>query len=644
MRFLILIMLLSLLPISLKAQSMPHSFTDGDIIYADQINENFEYLLKRTAIHQTNVDCDAGETINSALEKYNHIIISGTCNENIFVENHQNLLILEGSNENASLNKIIAATSDNATIKIDTPLILNIKNLNISGGNRGLEVEGIIIGMIENCIIENNQDSGIAIWTGSKIGIKDSIIQNNGRPNDWAAGIEISTSLSYVINSNIKNHSYGPGIWGGNNSTIFLYGNTIENGIQEGVKIQDGSVAKIGKEEDDDGNFRGNIIKGFENGIHISNGSFAEIKSNTIEDGSNNGIEVRKGSVAKIGDRPDSMGNSRGNIITGPFERGIHVSMNSYTDIVANQISGYSRQGIDINSNSSAVIGSDSDQDTYDSSMRSNYGNTLDGSVLPGESVEEWQRGIQVSESSTVQLKRNLIENNSGGGIRVSENSVLELGGGNIIQNNMHTESNGEIEGTGIELRSGSTLEMWSDAQEREPNTITGNGRYAFRAEGSHLDLRGGDDGNTQNNRLVISGHQTGIRASKGSKVTLERVDVKDNTNRGIRISENSVLNVYDGGVTITGNGLIGDQCHDDSDYGLKIRDNSLAELSYITVSNNCNGINVDTNSTLEGGWAGENSNIDYGIVVKGNLRNVLEVQKNSVVDLSYLRFVDMNN
>ena len=47
MRNLILIMLISLLPISLKAQSMPHSFTDGDIIYADQINENFEYLLKK---------------------------------------------------------------------------------------------------------------------------------------------------------------------------------------------------------------------------------------------------------------------------------------------------------------------------------------------------------------------------------------------------------------------------------------------------------------------------------------------------------------------------------------------------------------------------------------------------------------------
>ena len=179
---------------------------------------------------------------------------------------------------------------------------------------------------------------------------------------------------------------------------------------------------------------------------------------------------------------------------------------------------------------------------------------------------------------------------------------------------------------------------MWSYDQEREPNTITGNGEYAFRVEGSHLDLRGGDDGSTQNNRLVISGHQTGIRASKGSKVTLERVDVKDNTNGGIRISENSILSVYDGGATITGNGLIGGACHDDSDYGLKIRDNSLAALDYITVSNNCYGINVETNSSLNGGgWAGNSSEIDYGMIIQGNLKNGIEVQTNSVLEVEYL-------
>ena len=585
MRFLILIMLLSLLPISLKAQSMPHSFTDGDIIYADQINENFEYLLKRTAIHQTNVDCDAGETINSALEKYNHIIISGTCNENIFIDNSdslQKILIFEGATGDPNNDKITASTTDNATIHIVWPIFVQFKNLTISGGDRGIHMhyQGTM-GQIDNCIIENNQKDGIAVWTAAAIDIENSIVRNNGL-NGSGNGLSIWDAYAGISNSKIENHVNG-------------------------------------------------------NGIGIWGNSTGWIKKNEIKTAKYNGISIGGNSVGYIGDDPDDDESNNGNTITGPFERGVQISENSYAEIKANHITGYNREGILINRNSSARIGSDNDRDTYDSSKRSNYGNTLDGSILPGGSVEEWQTGIQISESSTVQLHRNLIENNSGGGIKVSENSVIELGGGNIIQNNMHTGSNGEVDGTGIELRSGSTLEMWSDAQERESNTITGNGRYAFRAEGSHLDLRGGDDGNTQNNRLVISGHQKGIRASKGSKVTLRRVDVQDNSRGGIRISENSVLNVYDGGVTVTGNGLNDGVCHDDSDYGLKIRDNSLAELSYITVSNNCNGINLDTNSTLEGGWAGENSNIDYGIVVKGNLRNVFEVQKNSVVDLSYL-------
>ena len=579
-------MLLSLLPISLKAQSMPHSFTDGDIIYADQINENFEYLLKRTAIHQTNVDCDAGETINSALEKYNHIIISGTCNENIFIDNSdslQKILIFEGVTGDPNKDKITASTTDNATIHIVWPIFVQFKNLTISGGDRGIHMhyQGTM-GQIDNCIIENNQKDGIAVWTAAAIDIENSIVRNNGL-NGWGNGLSIWDAYAGISNSKIENHVNG-------------------------------------------------------NGIGIWGNSTGWIKKNEIKTAKYNGISIGGNSVGYIGDDPDDDESNNGNTITGPFERGLQISENSYAEIKANHITGYNREGILINRNSSARIGSDNDRDTYDSSMRSNYGNTLDGSVLPGESVEEWQTGIQVSESSTVQLHRNLIENNSGRGIRVSENSVLELGGGNIIQDNRHTGSNGEVDGTGIELRSGSTLEMWSDAQEREPNTITGNGEYAFHAEGSHLDLRGGDDGSTQNNRLLISGHQNGIRASKGSKVTLRRVDVQDNSRGGIRISENSILNVYDEGATITGNGLISGVCHDDSDYGLKIRDNSLAELSYITVSNNCYGINVDSNSTLEGGWGGKNSEINYGILIQGNKNMGLEVQKNSVLDVEYMK------
>ena len=72
-----------LLPVIGSAQQMPHTFNDGDLIYAEEINANFEYLLKRAAIRKTTVDCSAGETINAALVKYNHIVISGICTENI---------------------------------------------------------------------------------------------------------------------------------------------------------------------------------------------------------------------------------------------------------------------------------------------------------------------------------------------------------------------------------------------------------------------------------------------------------------------------------------------------------------------------------------------------------------------------------
>ncbi|MDP7140212.1 MAG: hypothetical protein QF560_17765, partial [SAR324 cluster bacterium] len=175
MRHLTLITLICLLPMASSAQSMPHTLTDGDIIYADQINENFEYLLKRTALHQTNVDCDAGETITAALEKYNHIIISGTCNENIFIDNSfslQKTLILEGASGNPDNDKIVALTSDNATVHIVWPIFVKIKDLTLSGGDRGLHMhyQGTM-GQIDNCIIENNKKDGIAVWTAAAIDI-----------------------------------------------------------------------------------------------------------------------------------------------------------------------------------------------------------------------------------------------------------------------------------------------------------------------------------------------------------------------------------------------------------------------------------------------------------------------------------------
>ena len=66
------------------------------------------------------------------------------------------------------------------------------------------------------------------------------------------------------------------------------------------------------------------------------------------------------------------------------------------------------------------------------------------------------------------------------------------------------------------------------------PARFRGNGRTAFRADGGILHFRGGciweDDILISEINRLFSGHQRGISAGRGSTVTLERVDVKDNS------------------------------------------------------------------------------------------------------------------
>ena len=51
-----------------------------------------------------------------------------------------------------------------------------------------------------------------------------------------------------------------------------------------------------------------------------------------------NGISIDENSVGYIGDDPDDDESNNGNTITGPFERGVQVSENSYAEIKANHI------------------------------------------------------------------------------------------------------------------------------------------------------------------------------------------------------------------------------------------------------------------------------------------------------------------
>ena len=75
---------LSLISLALASSvySVPNNFKYGDIVSAEKMNENFDFVLKD--IRATEVYCNAGETIKSALESgFNYLTIYGTCTDQI---------------------------------------------------------------------------------------------------------------------------------------------------------------------------------------------------------------------------------------------------------------------------------------------------------------------------------------------------------------------------------------------------------------------------------------------------------------------------------------------------------------------------------------------------------------------------------
>ena len=88
MKKLSLILISLIFSVNAHSQNLPHKFNDGDIIFAEQINNNFEYLENRlSGLRNTNVDCGTdgnGSGIKNAfIEGFASITVSGICKENI---------------------------------------------------------------------------------------------------------------------------------------------------------------------------------------------------------------------------------------------------------------------------------------------------------------------------------------------------------------------------------------------------------------------------------------------------------------------------------------------------------------------------------------------------------------------------------
>ena len=600
---------------------LPNNFKNGEIIDANKFNENFDYLLKRISIHKTTVDCNNGETIANAMGKYNHLIISGTCRENIDIDaskNPQSVLILEGASGNASNDKIVAAINYEATIDVQWNIYIGIKHLTISGGERGILIRRGARGNVQNSIIESNKRDGLAAWTDTVLIVSDSEIRNNGQ-DDWGNGIYVWNGVLGVNGTKIKNHPNASGIQLDANSTGWLHDNSIEN---------------------------------TERGIQIRLGSVAQLQRNTFTSIDYAGIQVEQNSTAEIGDKPDGDGESRGNVFIGPFETGVEVSDNSHVRLMGNSIKCYSNTGVTVRDASSVELGLDwdradlndvSDPLHYSHSLyatnKLGYGNLIDGAACSGGNRDDWQKGVRVENSSTIEMSRNIIKNNSEDGVRAEVQSSIILRGGNEIRDN---------KGDGFEIN-GSTLQQSSWSQEHEPNVVENNGRDAFNINSSELHLRGGwvsnDETISKARKFIISGHRRGIAAHRKSSITLERVEIKNNSETGIDLYDGSSLNIWfdrddetaDDGILISGNGIASDP--QDHDPGLRIQGGSTVSFDFLRVEGNGRGIVVRNNSQINGGWtASQSSELTYGLVLKDNKREALKIEENSSANLNYVQ------
>jgi hypothetical protein len=131
---------LGLVPISAMGQSLPHTFSANTAAKASEVNANFQYLLERFGTRKTTVNCYSGESITTALQNYNHIIISGICTENLILDGTtlpHRLVILEGSS--SSSDGISASDTSIPVIHVYKGAItLKVSKLKLSGGTNGL--------------------------------------------------------------------------------------------------------------------------------------------------------------------------------------------------------------------------------------------------------------------------------------------------------------------------------------------------------------------------------------------------------------------------------------------------------------------------------------------------------------------------
>ena len=197
------------------------------------------------------VDCDAGNTITSALggiKPGDTVLVSGTCKEQVSIAPEIVRITLDGQKKTTIQHPGGSAASPHAVFIRGKEI--TIKGFTVTGGLDGIHLSGPASTVIDGNVVVKNTGRGIHIDKGSIARILNSTIQDSG-----GIGIDITgVSYAYIgvaiprvpaLSPNTIRNNGGPGINIERSSGAWIVGNTISNNKESGIAVHRNAQADV---------------------------------------------------------------------------------------------------------------------------------------------------------------------------------------------------------------------------------------------------------------------------------------------------------------------------------------------------------------------------------------------------------------
>ena len=503
-----------------SAYAIPNTFSEGDVISAEQMNENFQHLEQQLqgAIEKA-VNCAAGEKIADAIANgFTNITVSGTCTENL-----QFSMWREDSAENgtptgklaprflkiagADSSATIVDTSSNteSTVSVNSGTTLFMENITFSGGQYGINAQRNSNLYLSGVSVESFTEKGIRVADSAWLGIDEDGATIVGTEN--STGIELVTGASGWISSvTISGVDRGLNVYGG--SMVYLNNYQI-SAVSRGITVDNSRVLKSG-----DGS--ASIEGTSDRAVSVSHGVFTNWDGN---------LEIKNLS----GGRGITFWMSQGNI------RNLKIPDFDKTG------SGWN-PAISVDANSSinlenAVISGSTDGTLIQFSKHSG-GGIQNSTITTTSKVVGSGSVISVDTGSAIEISDGSIitATSTGVGIDVGWNSLLRFRDSTLAGTATDGSLIGLANGSTGEIRNSTLTDLVSN---EDGIRVSGGSRLNFRdseisctcTEGTVIDISGGSSTGIRDSNLELISGNTGVNVADSSELSFRNSTLSGSAN-----------------------------------------------------------------------------------------------------------------